>query len=154
LPRSDARQAVLFLCTGNYYRSRFAEILFNAEAVKWGLPWRAFSRGLAIERGFNNVGPLSCHTSERLARRGIACDEYLRLPLQAEEQDFARARLIIALKEAEHRPLVQKRFPAWNGRVEYWHVHDLDGAGPDEALACLEQEVHTLAARLAAVAPA
>jgi protein-tyrosine-phosphatase len=42
---------ILFLCTGNYYRSRFAEVLFNSVADKMGLPWRAASRGLALERG-------------------------------------------------------------------------------------------------------
>ena len=42
---------VLFLCTGNYYRSRFAEVLFNSVDGKMGLPWRASSRGLALERG-------------------------------------------------------------------------------------------------------
>ena len=46
---------VLFLCTGNYYRSRFAEILFNQLAPTRGLNWRADSRGLArlweLERG-------------------------------------------------------------------------------------------------------
>jgi hypothetical protein len=55
----DARQeamakqkhkTVLFLCTGNYYRSRFAEALFNSVAGKMGLPWRASSRGLAPSR--------------------------------------------------------------------------------------------------------
>jgi protein-tyrosine phosphatase len=39
---------VLFLCTGNYYHSRFAEILFNSVASRMGLPWRASSRGLAL----------------------------------------------------------------------------------------------------------
>ena len=66
------QNTVLFLCTGNYYRSRFAEVLFNSVAGKMGLPWRASSRGLALERGFNNVGPMAvaavnalvvCHTS-------------------------------------------------------------------------------------------
>ena len=40
---------VLLLCTGNYYRSRFAEILFNSVVAKMGLLWRASSRGLALE---------------------------------------------------------------------------------------------------------
>ena len=42
---------VLFLCTGNYYCSRFAEILFDSVAGKMGLHWKASSRGLALERG-------------------------------------------------------------------------------------------------------
>ena len=50
---------ILFLCTGNHYRSRFAEILFNFVAGRMGLPWKAFSRGLALERGVNNVGPMA-----------------------------------------------------------------------------------------------
>jgi protein-tyrosine-phosphatase len=38
---------VLFFCTGNYYRSRFAQIVFNSVAGKMGLPWNASSTGLA-----------------------------------------------------------------------------------------------------------
>jgi hypothetical protein len=30
---------VMFLCAGNYYRSRYAGILFNSVAGKMGLPW-------------------------------------------------------------------------------------------------------------------
>jgi protein-tyrosine phosphatase len=41
---------VLFLCTGNYYRSRYAEELFNHLARAEGIGWRAFSRG-AGEKG-------------------------------------------------------------------------------------------------------
>ena len=37
---------LLFLCTGNYYRSRYAEILFNAIASTIRLTWRADSCGL------------------------------------------------------------------------------------------------------------
>ena len=53
---------MLFLCTGNYYRSRFAELLFNHLAKQRGLDWQATSRGLALERGANNVGSISQHT--------------------------------------------------------------------------------------------
>ena len=42
---------VLFLCSGNYYRSRFAEHQFNAIADRDQLPWRADSRGLVVGPG-------------------------------------------------------------------------------------------------------
>src|SRR5260370_39303693 len=51
-------KGVLFLCTGNYYRSRFAEVLFNSVAAKMGLPWRASSRGLGLGRGGNKGRPM------------------------------------------------------------------------------------------------
>jgi protein-tyrosine-phosphatase len=37
---------VLFVCSGNFYRSRLAELLFNEAAEKAGVVWRAESRGL------------------------------------------------------------------------------------------------------------
>ena len=61
-------RTVLFLCTGNYYRSRFAEVLFNSVACKMRLQWRASSRGLALERGINNVGPLAVGAIKAVGR--------------------------------------------------------------------------------------
>jgi protein-tyrosine phosphatase len=141
---------VLFLCTGNYYRSRFAEVLFNTTAARLALPWRAASRGLAIEFGIHNVGPMSQDAMRRLRELGIAYDGYLRFPLQACEDDFRAAHLVVALKEAEHRPLLAARFPAWTERVEYWHIHDLDCGTIQEALAGIERDVAALAVRLRA----
>src|SRR5207248_2940316 len=108
-----APKTVLFLCTGNYYRSRFAEILFNFLAEKYALPWRATSRGLAIEFGINNVGPISADTLRGLEALGIPAEAYLRAPRQVVEDELEQADLIVALKEAEHRPLLRSRFPAW-----------------------------------------
>ena len=53
---------LLFICTGNYYRSRFAEAVFNHHAKQRGLPWRAFSRGLAIH-------PADCRALTMRGRR-------------------------------------------------------------------------------------
>ena len=147
---SEARRpkTVLFLCTGNYYRSRFAEVLFNHQAERLDLDWRADSRGLALELGIWNVGPMSEYVMTRLGELGIGHHEYLRMPLRVGEADLSRADLIVAVKEAEHRPLLQQRFPAWADRVEYWHIHDLDGATPQEALAGIEREVLALASQL------
>jgi protein-tyrosine phosphatase len=141
---------VLFLCSGNFYRSRFAEILFNWHAEHRGLGWRAESRGLAIDG--RNPGPISRYTIASLAERGISWADYLRAPLAVTEFDFAAAERVIAVKEAEHRPIVEKDFASWRDKVEYWHVHDLDCATPDVAIAHLEQEVLSLLTRLTALA--
>ena len=140
---------ILFLCTGNYYRSRFAEHLFNHLAAQRRLPWRAESRGLAIELGVFNVGPISSHTLERLAGLEVDCDGPHRAPVACCVDDLLRAERVIALKDAEHRPLMGARFPAWQDRIEYWHVHDLDAAGPIEALAEIEENVVRLIDELA-----
>src|SRR4051812_36169877 len=100
-------RGVLFLCTGNYYRSRFAEIVFNSVAQRMGLPWQASSRGLALERGTLNVGPMARLAVEAVERMGIrAADALTRLPVQLTLAELERADRIVALKQAEHRPLL------------------------------------------------
>ncbi|NTU85587.1 MAG: low molecular weight phosphatase family protein [Chloroflexales bacterium] len=139
---------LLFLCTGNYYRSRFAEHLFNARVQPLNLPWVAESRGLAIELGIHNVGPIAPVTIKGLATRGIAVASPLRGPAQARDHDFAGADRIIALYEREHQPLVAQRFPAWAQRVEYWQVPDLGDLGANAALKAIEREVSGLIQQL------
>ena len=139
-----SEKSVLFLCTGNYYRSRFAEALFNSVAGKMGLPWRASSRGLALERGVKNVGPMAASAVQALEARGVrAADAVTRLPAQVTGDDLERAAWIVALKHAEHLPLLRERFPAWVEKVEFWHVDDAP-----EVLGLIEQEVMVLVARL------
>lgn len=142
-------QQVLFLCTGNYYRSRFAEIVFNVRAQEIALPWHAVSRGLALERGTHNIGPMSRQAIQALEKQGIQHPETQRFPLAVNDADFHAAHLIIALEESEHRPLLALRFPTWIERVEYWRIYDTDQVPPGEALPALEQEVQRLLARLA-----
>src|SRR6202142_3034719 len=83
---------VLFLCTGNYYRSRFAEILFNSVVGKMGLPWKASSKGLALERGVNNVGPMAVSAVKALEALGVRADDAMtRLPAQVTTDDLEKA---------------------------------------------------------------
>lgn len=132
---------ILFICSGNYYRSRFAEAVFNHAASRRGLGWRAFSRGLAIHLV---EGDLSPWTEFALRQRGI--DRAMTGPTRVTlgEPDLLRAARAIALKEAEHRPLMRDLFPSWENRIEYWSVHDLDCATPDEALPHIERKVLAL----------
>ena len=135
---------ILFLCTGNYYRSRFAEHLFNHLARERDMPWTAESRGLALERGAHNVGPMSAAAVETLHALGINVEVDGRFPLAASERDFAEARRIIAIDESEHRPLMAERFPAWKDATEYWMIHDLDRTDAQTALAQIEAAVRRL----------
>jgi protein-tyrosine phosphatase len=138
---------VLFLCTGNYYRSRFAEIYFNWHAPLRGIAWRADSRGLALDP--RNVGHISQHTAVRLAELGIPLGDVPRYPREAADADFDAADHVVAVKAAEHRSLMETNFAAHVDCVEYWNVDDLDCAGPQEAIPRLESEVRRLLDRLA-----
>jgi protein-tyrosine phosphatase len=93
------------------------------------LPWRASSRALALERGVNNIGPISQAAVKALEAMAIrAAEDMARFPVQATADDFERAGWLVALKEAEHLPMLQERFPAWSERVEFWQVDDAPDA--------------------------
>ncbi len=136
---------VPFICTGNYYRSRFAEAVFNHLAEERGLPWKAFSRGVAIHLV---EGTLSPHTALALHRRGISLRHTGSDRCSLTETDLSRARRTIALKETEHRPYIARLFPAWEERIEYWSFHDLDVLTSDEVLPEIEVRVLQLIASL------
>ena len=139
---------LLFLCTGNYYRSRFAELLFNAFASEQGLSWQALSRGVALEQGRENVGPMSPLAIQTLQALGITSAGFARYPMAAQEDDLQGAEIIIALQEAEHRPYLQARYPAWVEKVEYWHVRDGAPTPDYDPLQEISRAVQQLIARL------
>ena len=137
---------ILFLCTGNYYRSRFAEALFNAMAEERGLGIRAFSRGLALER-LAEQEPLSPHCRKVLEGLGISLKHTQAFPTAVEEEDFRAAAEIVALRETEHRLMMRERFPEWEPWVTYWEVADVDEKDPREAIPQMAEEVAGLLKR-------
>jgi protein-tyrosine phosphatase len=142
-------QQLLFVCTGNYYRSRFAELLFNAAARARGLDWRATSRGTDIYgAGAWNIGPLSVHAREALEARGIPLAPDPRMPLPLTADDLAAADLVVAVCESEHRPHLERDFPAAAPSVEYWDVEDLGVTPAGDALPAIERHVIALLDRL------
>lgn len=143
-----ARQ-VLFLCSGNYYRSRYAEILFNWQATARGISWQAFSRGLQLDD--RNTGPLSSYTQQALNTRGIPLGPHLRGPQGVTNEDFECAAIVVAVKEAEHRHMIMQKFPEWLQRVEFWHVDDLDCSGPEVTFLHLDEEVSRLVQRVSVI---
>lgn len=128
-------QKLLFICTGNYYRSRFAEEYFNHLAEVNGLNWTAFSRGLSENMpSLNNPGPVSIHTIEALKGRNISGRELTRFPLPVKESDFTSYDTIIALSEIEHKPMLEARFKLHSENIDYFEVGDLPVEEPKIAM--------------------
>ncbi len=140
---------VLFVCTGNYYRSRFAEHFFNEQAGQRNLDWKAGSRGLQLS--LENLGYMSKHTLDRLRKLGIEPRKPVRMPMDLQASDLTAAALTIAMNEIEHRPLMEARFPEWAESVRYWQMYDLDVADADSGLAAIENAVLALLDELSAL---
>ncbi|WP_422355629.1 NUDIX domain-containing protein [Roseivirga pacifica] len=134
---------VLFLCTGNYYRSRFCELYFNQLMAEG--PFFADSKGLLAYRKIN-PGFISPHTLKYASEIELPLG-VTKFPDQMEERHFEQAKLVIALDETEHRPMMQEQFPEWENQIEYWQVHDIDFTEPSEALPTLKNKVEGLVKR-------
>jgi protein-tyrosine phosphatase len=65
------------------------------------------------------------------------------------EEELTLAEHVVALKRDEHWPMLVEKFPGWVERVEFWQVHDIDMAHPQDALPQIEREVLGLLERLA-----
>ena len=141
------KKKVIFVCSANYYRSRYAEHYFNWLAKREQLGWKADSRGLMVGI-WNNLGPISRFTVDALQQKGIPLEDQPREPKALELADLTAADLVVAVKEAEHRAMMAEQVPVWEDRIEYWHVDDLDCAEAHEALPHLERQIHLLVDRL------
>lgn len=135
--------SILFLCTGNFYRSRFAEELFNDLAISNLLPCWSTSLGFTPHPE-TNLGPISSFTLQALKARGIQPRNATRLPAAVSQQDFLRHDRCIALSESEHRSMMQREFPEFLSNVRFWQVEDLAWEKPEIAMGKIEVEVHKL----------
>ena len=134
-------RTILFICTGNFYRSRFAEAVFNYYADLMGLDWHAFSRGLAPHLVYGDISP---RTRDALLARGISLRYTAATKASLTEHDLETADRTIALQEAEHRLLMRRQFPEWTDRIEYWQFGAPDYWGPLDTLSRIELRVADL----------
>ena len=141
----QSNQTVLFLCTGNYYRSRFAEELFNHHARMRGLGWQADSAGLEVEKWRSyNPGTMSVHTIEKLAAMDIMPVGRSRPERQFDPVEIDEVVHCIALSESEHRPMIERMHPELLERIEFWTVEDTHIEDPANALPMIVERVEKL----------
>jgi len=113
---------ILFICTGNYYRSRFAEAVFNYHAELQQISWSAFSRGLAVHLAEGYLSPLTLLALDEreIELRHTGADRQ-----QLSITDLLHSDRRIALDRTEHFAMIREQFPGWADKIEYWEVPDL-----------------------------
>lgn len=142
---------VLFLCTGNYYRSRFAEEYFNHHAVRLGLAWRAGSKGFARDMAATgNAGPMAPSAVAALRGHGISPVGAGRFPVPVQVEDFETHHRVILLSRSEHWPMMERLFPGHLARVDCFDIEDIHLEPVTSALPRLAVRVDTLVAELRA----
>ena len=145
---------VLFLCTGNYFRSRFAEYWFNRCINLSSLQGKCISAsaGLNVFAGNSNVGPMAAEAIAALCDRGLDLDfAALPLPRQATEEIFRSADLIVAVDAHAHQPMVRDKFPEWELKIQFWEIKDLgEGGLAHDPISLLETAVEDLVEQLVA----
>ena len=138
----DTMNQLLFLCSGNYYRSRFAEEVFNYKARALMSDWRADSRGLRLNP--NNFGPIAEVVLRRLARLEVDPINAGRPPEALKEADLEDAAFVVAMSQQEHYPLISRMFPNYADQITYWDVEDTGRMLPDLAFRKIESLVDQL----------
>lgn len=118
---------ILFICTGNYYRSRFAEALFNFfrdQAPSGRIKdWHAISRGLDLaalttEQKMSDVSPI---TAQELTRLQIPLSYAPGKPTALAIQDLEESSYVVLMNQSEHEPLLKHQFP----QADFSKIHDL-----------------------------
>ncbi len=81
---------------------------------------------------------------EALQLKAVLAAGATRYPQPCSLADFEKAQLVIALKESEHRPMIEQRFPELGDRIIYWDVDDVEFVPPSKALAMIDDLVEEL----------
>ena len=132
---------ILFLCTGNYYRSRIAEAVCNHHCQEMGIAAQALSRGLGSQwPNPKNPGPISQTAKQFLSERRIDTERPDRMPLPCQPEDLHHATHIIGMSKCEHKPMFMAKFPDFPIiHVTFWEIGDVGVQAVQEAMADIYQ---------------
>jgi protein-tyrosine phosphatase len=141
---------ILFLCTGNYYRSRLAEELLRYNARKADLEIECDSAGLGKIPNLSNPGPIGIAVLEYLQKRGISSLSLARYPKQWTPSDIQTADIIVCMNEREHRAMFESQArPFLNHRhIVYWRIPDVEEDPDLIGPGLIDGEVRGLLAKL------
>ncbi|MDB2481529.1 hypothetical protein N9W84_00015 [bacterium] len=144
---------VCFVCTGNYYRSRFAEAVFNHLAEECDVGHVAESRGFQISAAdevAKKYGELSPYTRDRMDELDIEERHTSSERQMIKKEDLKLFDLFIILDRSEHFSMV-KEFVGEDEEMidsaknfKYWGVKDVFDWKPSETLSAIFANVNKL----------
>ena len=117
---------ILFVCTANIFRSRFAEEVFNSLAIDSGVSLNAFSAGLKV--GQFTTRKIYYPALKQLERYNIKPLREDEISTHIDDLNLDEYERIICMDEPEHRPMVDENSNLKGRNVEYWNIVDI----PDE----------------------
>ena len=143
-PRANVKM-VLFLCTFNYYRSRFAEELFNHEAERDS---SSLDSSVTRPRLGARDKQRRPHRAGRVAYPKRVDDQRSRrrsVPATMHGRRFGRRRFRGGGQRSRNiGRLCESGLRNGSIMLDYWNIHDVEDAAPAEALKLLTQQVITL----------
>ena len=113
---------ILFVCTANIFRSRFAEEVFNFLAAEERIPAKAFSAGLKV--GEYHVKKIYRPALEQLTKFNIKPKRPNELSVHINEVQLSKYDQLICMDEADHKPMVLSNSKLNDINFEYWDIID------------------------------
>ena len=133
---------VLFVCTANIHRSRFAEEVFNHLAKKGDSVHQAFSAGLRVgDYSFRTIYYPALDNLKKLKITPLRPNDH---SIHIEEVDIHEYDRIICMDEGEHRPMVTGNANLDDDLFEYWNIIDEPQVKSDISLPKCFQKVEYL----------
>tara|TARA_B100001250_G_scaffold65491_1_gene51943 strand:- start:257 stop:688 length:432 start_codon:yes stop_codon:yes gene_type:complete len=133
---------ILFVCTANIFRSRFAEEVFNSLAREEDSSLSAFSAGLKV--GEFTTRKIYYPALEQLERFNIEPLRENEVSTHIDDLDLDEYDRIICMDKPEHKPMVDDN-PNLKGRdIEYWNIVDIPDQDSRVSLPICYEKVNKL----------
>ena len=133
---------VLFVCTWNIYRSRFAEEVFNFFAKKSNSKHQAFSAGFRV--GNYNFRTIYYPALDNLKKLNIVPLRPNDFSKHIDDVDLYEYDKIICMDEGEHKPMVLGNPSLQKDLFQYWDIIDQPKVKSEISLPKCYQKVKNL----------
>jgi len=103
---------ILFVCTGNSYRSPVAEALL-----------KKIQGDLEVESAGTQPAGMIATNAKKFLERENALEKLKRMPEGIDQKNLEKYDLIVAMKQ-NHKNEILRRFPQMEDRIEIWNIDD------------------------------